>query len=135
MLRSILLPVLAVVAIVTAAPTCLTSEGAEVDWWVVLKVPFKINKTGFGYYDSSMSTGKVRIYANPADEPFTALWRTLTQINTLGLQVLAWNDENPNGTTSSSLAHSKTVVGVSLTDNKGFVLDHSIPKYPAFIGS
>lgn len=50
-----------------AAPTCLTSEGAAVDWWVALKVPGKINRTGFGYYDSTMSTGKVKIYANPVD--------------------------------------------------------------------
>jgi hypothetical protein len=57
--------------------SCVNNEGIEVDWWVVLKFPKKINKTGFGYYDSRMSTDKLTIYMNPPDQQYTAMWRTL----------------------------------------------------------
>lgn len=115
--------------------SCLNNEGSAVDWWVVLKVPGKINKTGYGYYDSKYSSPKLTVYSNPPDQQFTAMWRTLDQINSLALQVVAWNDENPNGTVSSSLAHSKTVIGVHSSEKYGFMMVHSIPKYPAFVGS
>ena len=36
-----------------AAQGCLNHLGVEVDWWVILKVPPKIGKSGFGYYDST----------------------------------------------------------------------------------
>lgn len=117
------------------ATTCINNEGIAVDWWVVLKVPGKLGKTGFGYYDSQTTVAKMGLRTNPPDQQNTALWRTLEQINTAGLQVVAWNDENPNGTTSSSLAHSKTVIAVSQTEKMGFIMVHSIPKYPAFSGN
>jgi len=101
----------------------------------VLKVPGIIKQTGFGYYDSQMTIGKFTVYANSADQQYTALWRTLEQINSLGLETIAWNDENPNGTTSSTLAHSKTLIGVLPTEKNGFIIVHSIPKYPAFVGN
>lgn len=31
---------------------CLNHNGQQVDWWVVLKIPPKIGKSGFGYIDS-----------------------------------------------------------------------------------
>lgn len=33
------------------------------------------------------------------------------------------------------MAHSKTVIGVLPTEKHGFIIVHSIPKYPAFIGT
>lgn len=32
---------------------CLNYQGLPVDWWAALKVPPKIGKSGFGYYDST----------------------------------------------------------------------------------
>jgi hypothetical protein len=61
----------------TCALSCVGNEGQAVDWWVVLKFPGRINQTGFGYYDSRMSTSKLTVYANPPDEQYTAMWRTL----------------------------------------------------------
>lgn len=36
--------------------------------------------------------------------------KTLSQINTLEMNSLAWNDQKPNGTMSSVKAHSKGVL-------------------------
>lgn len=38
------------------AQNCLNHNGNPVDWWVILKVPPKIGKSGFGYYDSSFKS-------------------------------------------------------------------------------
>lgn len=70
---------------VQATISCLSNDGAAVDWWVVLKVPGKINKTGYGYYDSRHVANSIVVYSNPADQRLTALWRTLDQINTRNL--------------------------------------------------
>lgn len=71
---------------------CLNSQGQIVDWWVILKVPPKIGSSGFGYMDST-STGSVFTYMKMhADDPSTALYNTLNQINTFSLETVAWND-------------------------------------------
>lgn len=36
---------------------CKNHVGNPVNWWVILKVPPKIGKTGFGYYDSTYNSG------------------------------------------------------------------------------
>jgi hypothetical protein len=46
---------------------------------------------------------------------------------------VAWNDEKPNNETSFNLAHSKGFISYSFANRKGFLLSHSIPKYPAFV--
>lgn len=58
---------------------------------------------------------------------------TLAQINDLGLDRVAWNDQKPNNQTSSSKAHSKGIIAYSELSATGFYIDHSIPKYPAFL--
>lgn len=125
--------ILLLVAPTLCAISCLNNEGNPVDWWVVLKVPGDINKTGHGYYDSKMTTGRMLVYSNPADHQLTALWRTIDQINNAKMQLLAWNDEWPNGTVSSSAAHSKTLIAVLQSESHGIIIDHSIPKYPAIL--
>lgn len=50
------------------------------------------------------------------------------------LQSVAWNDETPAGKTSSYKAHSKTVLAYNSESFEGFMIDHSIPKFPAFNG-
>jgi hypothetical protein len=37
---------------------CISNKGTDVDWWIVMKVPGIIKKTGYGYFDSTMITGK-----------------------------------------------------------------------------
>ena len=132
MIRSIFIFTLLLHTVVYCDLGCLNHEGVMIEWWVVLKVPASINKTGYGYIDSRSADSKFTIYANPCDSEFTPLWRTLQQINGQPTQVLAWNDEWPNGNTSSTSAHSKAVIAVSKSFPNGFLLDHSIPKYPDF---
>ena len=48
------------------------------------------------------------------------------------LDHIAWNDQNPNGSHSGVKAHSKTVLIFDKNTKKGIVVDHSMPKYPAF---
>lgn len=56
----------------------------------------------------------------------------MLQINTMSMETVAWNDEKPNNQTSFNLAHSKGFISYSFADKKGFLLSHSLPKYPAF---
>lgn len=64
---------------------CLGRNGEEVVWWTVLKVPPKINKTGYAYYDSSIHTGTYIYDAAHVDVGTTPLTRTLLQINKMEL--------------------------------------------------
>jgi len=114
--------------------TCLKSTGEGVEWWVILKVPPKIGKVGYGYYDSKMRTGKFIYYDSKVDAGATALTKTLELINNNNLEHVAWNDEKPSGETSSTYAHSKGLIAYSLQAAKGFLISHSIPKYPMFSG-
>lgn len=57
-----------------------------------------------------------------------ALGNTLSQIYKGSEGYVMWNDEIPNGATSSSKAHSKGVMGYSSTG--GFLLRHSTPRFP-----
>lgn len=69
----------------------------------------------------------------PADSPDSAFFRTLDQINKLKLQYMAWNDQLPNGTTSSAKAHSKGVLALNQNSDTGFYFGHSIPLFPNFV--
>ena len=55
------------------------------EWWVALKVPPKIGKTGFGYYDSTMKGAKFVYYDKKIDIGSTALTRTIDEINAQNL--------------------------------------------------
>jgi len=57
--------------------SCVKYTGESVSWWVVMKVPPKIGKTGFGYYDSTMRSGKFNYYDIKVDIGSTALTKTL----------------------------------------------------------
>lgn len=64
---------------------CLNHVGSPVDWWVILKVPPKIGKSGFGYYDSTYKSGIFAYIPDHVDEGATGLTMTLHQINSLSL--------------------------------------------------
>lgn len=46
-----------------------------------MKVPPKVGQSGFGYYDSTYSTGVFQYFSNLVDEGTTPLTLTLAQIN------------------------------------------------------
>lgn len=64
---------------------CIGINGVEVVWWTALKVPPKINHTGYGYYDSSMNTGTYIYDSSKIDIGLTPLTETLQQINQMDL--------------------------------------------------
>jgi len=129
------LTILLLVALLAFANTqsCLDPNGNPVDWWVKLLYPGSV-PGGFGYIDSTYTAPSFVLYPNEPDTPGTPLFRTLQQINDQNLQTAAWNDEMPNGTTSSTKAHSKGVLAFNNLTSQGFFLCHSIPQYPAFNG-
>lgn len=59
------------------AQSCLKANGEPVQWWVILKVPPKIGRLGFGYYDSTMKTGKFIYYDAKVDVETTAHTKTI----------------------------------------------------------
>jgi hypothetical protein len=65
----------------TITQDCKNHLGASVNWWVILKVPPKIGKTGFGYYDSTYGSGVFQYIPEHVDEGATALTMTLHQTN------------------------------------------------------
>ena len=117
------------------AQTCIGQSGTPVEWWVALKVPPKIGKSGFGYYDSTMKSGRFVYHDVKIDIGTTALTRTIEHLNGQALEQVAWNDEKPTGETSSSSAHAKGFMAFSTASAKGVFLSHSIPKYPAYVSS
>lgn len=98
----------------------------------MLLTPDSISGTRFAYYDSTHTAENLDLYELDPSDPKSALGRTLTQINTLKLETIAWNDEKPNSSTSSTVAHSKTVIALNPSMAHGFMLVHSMPKFPAF---
>jgi len=45
--------------------------------------------------------------------------------------VVAWNDEHPDGKTTFSGAHSKGLIAYDADNDSGFLLTHSVPKWPS----
>lgn len=109
---------------------CLNADGKEVSWWVILKAA---NGKKFGYYDSTMKTGKFAYNPANVDEGDTALTHTLEEINNHEglLEYVAWNDQPPTMSGGAG-AHSKALIAFNSETKKGFLLDHSCPRYPRF---
>lgn len=115
------------------ADQCLNPSGTMVNWWVQMLFPGSV-PGGFGYIDSTYTAPSFVVHQEDPDSTGTPMTRTLSQINTLKLQSVAWNDEKPDGNTSSTKAHSKGVIGYNQATHKGFFIVHSIPQFPAFNG-
>lgn len=62
-----------------------------------MKVPPKIGKIGYGYYDSTMKSGKFIYVDAKIDAAGSLHYKTIEQINTQKLEHVAWNDEKPSG--------------------------------------
>ncbi len=107
-MRNLALLLLGLIVLANSQP-CLDINGNPVNWWVKLIYPGSV-PGGFAYLDSSFAAPSFVNYQQEADSPGSPMYNTLNQINTMGLQTSAWNDEMPNGTTSSTKAHSKGVL-------------------------
>lgn len=91
---------------------CLNNDGNVVSWWVMLNTPNSIPTVRYLYFDSTYASANFSLWGIDPSDPVSALGRTLSQINSQNLSVLAWNDQKPNGSTSSVSAHSKSITAV-----------------------
>lgn len=87
-----LLLILLTTFIAAHSQTCLNHKAEPVAWWVIIKVPPKVGKVGYGYYDSTMKTSKFIYYDSKVDSTNTPLTHTELQINSQNLEYVAWND-------------------------------------------
>ena len=124
---------LTILLVAAKADQCLNPNGTVVNWWLQLVFPGSV-PGGFAYIDSTYAAPSFVIHSEAADSAGTPMTRTLSQINSLKLESVAWNDEKPDGNTSSTKAHSKGVIGYYQKTSKGFFIVHSIPQFPAFNG-
>lgn len=116
---------------------CLDGSNKPVAWWTKLKLPSSLGIAKHLYYDSSddqSASTSFRAEDLKIDDEGSALYNTLNQINSYqraDLQILAFNDQFPNGKTYSSKAHAKGVIVFEPEKNAGFYIMHSTPKFPA----
>lgn len=118
---------------------CNDESGQPVDWWVIYKLPaLKTNQSNpfasgyrYGYMDANSPT-KLALGKDSLDTFLTgALGSTLNQIyKNRSTGYIMWNDETPDGRTTSSRGHTKGVMG--FTTDGGFLLRHSVPRFPAY---
>ncbi|TKR82396.1 hypothetical protein L596_016127 [Steinernema carpocapsae] len=119
--------------------SCRSDCGRDVDWFVGTKLPlmntkrFKLTGREFYYVDSNMNTEMTDWSKSPLNisDPNGPVGSTVGQIfsrkNDHSVFYLVFNDQMPNGTTSSYRGHTK---GVMLFDeNQGFLMMHSVPKF------
>ena len=83
--------VLCLMGSLVGAQQCLDPNGNAVAWWVQLIFPGSV-PGGFGYIDSTSTTPQFRIFSQAPDSQGTPQYNTLNQINSMGLQTIAWND-------------------------------------------
>jgi deoxyribonuclease-2 len=122
----------------------LDENGNPVDWWFMYKVPkLKASDltdatTGFEYvyFDSQMAESGQSITRSSytLDSDNGALFHTLDSLFSNPAASTGWllyNDEvPPSGPTSSTLGHTKGVLGFDAASDTAFWLLHSWPKFP-----
>jgi hypothetical protein len=100
----------------------------------MLIVPNSLSK-GYLYYDNTYKNASFSRNLNEPDTVASSSYQTFAQINDLAMEYIAWNDQLPNGSSSTTKAHSKTVAAFDSATNQGFVIVHSMPEYPSFINN
>lgn len=66
---------------------------------------------GYLYTDSLANSSNFSYFTSRPDASEEPISRTLSQMNSLpNVGYVAWNDQNPNGSTTSVKAHSKHMV-------------------------
>lgn len=104
----LLLLVLISIAYLTYGQQCRNKNNWRVDWWVMIQIPNSV-ATGYLYFDSRFAAPTFAVYPEEPDIDGTPLARTLDQIANLSMYTVAWNDQFPNGSVSSTKAHSKSI--------------------------
>ena len=121
-------------------PSCLNHEGKMVDWWIVYYAPKSVRNKSFGYMymDSSSNQSIFSHHPDVGDWSNQSHGRTIDSIKALNLESYAWNDQlipAQNGKTDGSDAHAKLYMAYNKQKTYGFVVSHSIPKYPTPLAS
>jgi len=116
---------------------CIDEQGEPVDWWVIQKQPKLTKNTGryrqgLGYMYADENSPVLEVSSKWLNDSNTALAHTLEQIYSNhvdpNLLWLMYNDQPPETKVGSDYAHSKGVV--AFTDDVGFWLIHSVPRFP-----
>ncbi|KAL0221277.1 hypothetical protein RCL1_001131 [Eukaryota sp. TZLM3-RCL] len=127
---------LAFLCSLTCALMCLDENGKPVDWFFMYKLPIIQGYThledgiGYAYYDANSKTDTLSISKQTLKD-VTALDHTLGPLYTKEKQNYIfgmYNDDPPYSSASSSFGHLKGVVAAS--ENTGFWLIHSTPRFP-----
>jgi len=113
---------------VSASLSCKDSVNKQQDWVFGYKQP---NGFEYAYKDSSSTDETLKISPYSLNSSTNFAWATLHPLyekSSSDLAYVAYNDEFPSGTQSSSGGHAK---GVIASDGEtGYWLIHSVPKYP-----
>lgn len=88
---------------------CVGIEGKEVTWWVILIFPKNIPDE-YAYIHSNTLRSSFTTRPEQADTYTSPFYKTLMQINDLTMQYIIWNDQLPNGTTTTAKAHAKGIL-------------------------
>jgi deoxyribonuclease-2 len=101
---------------------------------LLINTPGAVSK-GYLYFDSTFTTDKFVYYAEKSDSIGNPLYNTLSSLNHKNVKLMAWNDQAPNGSASSTKAHAKSIIGFDSATSNGVVIDHSMPQFPAVINN
>ena len=128
-------------ALRAGASHCQDEDGNQVGWWSIIKLHGGV--TSYGYVDSNTVTYKgpllLRTTGTLDCGTKCALGATLSQVieDRLGSFRVQWNDELPAAFASNyktgTSGHTKGVI--SGNETGGFLLIHSVPKFPDLSGS
>lgn len=113
--------------ILSAMSMCMNEQGVQVDSWFLIKEP---KGTRYMYTDSTVMFGVSGMDLNSTTSG--ALRNTLVQLwasNTT--EYILFNDEPLGKKPLSSSGHTKGVWAWSTETGMGFVLQHSVPLFPA----
>ena len=124
--------ILLIFPLVSSRYSCIGRNNRAVNWYLIKLFPESTTTTKditYSYIDDSM-VAPLLLTSPVAEFPLTftlkATIRTLAE-EEIRSNVAFWNDQHKNGT-SSGRAHAKG--GLAYTDEGGYILDHSLPKFP-----
>lgn len=116
----------ATLATASSQPSCLDEKGAKVDWYFAIRIPASkapVLARDYIVYDSSSKD-----FRTTNEELIKQLF---AQVRLNQHKVATWSDQKPGteDSSSGSKAHSKGVLVVN-SESKGFILSHSVPRWP-----
>ena len=108
---------------------CKSDSGSAVDIWTVFKAP---KGTDYAYWDTETPLNKSKHSMNATS--VGALGETLQQLwSSNTVEYILWNDEPlpPQKSYNFTTGHTKSVWAWDLSSGDAFILEHSIPLFPA----